>query len=261
MKKLYFFIISMIFFTAVNNCYSLSVDEIVDKANKMAFYQGIDGSAQVSMTIFDEQGRTREREFIILRKNIDNTKDQKYYIYFKKPGDVRNMVFMVWKYIDKDDDRWMYLPALDLVKRIAASDKRTSFTGSHFFYEDVSGRNLEYDKHELINEDEKYFIIKNTPKDKNSVEFGYYNVWIDKNNFMPVKSEYYDKQNKKYRIIEALETKEIDGFITVTKSKAEDFKLGGYTISEFKNVKYNIGIEDAVFTERYLKQPPRKWLR
>jgi len=105
-----------------------SVDEIVNKANLMAYYQGNDGKAKVKMTITDKKGRTRNREFIILRKDIKDGGDQKYYVYFLKPADVRKMVFMVHKHTDikKDDDRWLYLPGLDLVKRIAAGDKRTN---------------------------------------------------------------------------------------------------------------------------------------
>ena len=72
---------------------------------------------------------------------------------------------MVWKHLDKDDDRWLYLPALDVQKRIAATDKRTSFVGSHFFYEDVSGRRLSDDRHELVEVTDTYYVMKNTPKE------------------------------------------------------------------------------------------------
>jgi hypothetical protein len=128
---------------------SPSVQEIVDRSNLASYYQGKDGRATVNMTITDAQSRTRERRFTILRRDDKDGGKQKFYVHFSRPSDVRNMVFMVWKNIGANDDRWLYLPALDLVKRIAASDKRTSFVGSHFFYEDVSGRNPEDDTHEL----------------------------------------------------------------------------------------------------------------
>jgi hypothetical protein len=65
--------------------------------------------------------------------------DQDFMVFFSRPSDVRGTVFLVAKHVDRDDDRWLYLPGLDLVRRISAGDKRTSFVGSHFFYEDVSG--------------------------------------------------------------------------------------------------------------------------
>jgi hypothetical protein len=168
------------------------------------------------------------------------------------------MAFLVHKHIDRDDDRWLYLPALDLVKRIAASDERTSFVGSHFFYEDVSGRGVEEDSHEIIEMTDKHFVIKNIPKDPSAVEFSSYTVRIDRTTYMPLKAEYYDKSDKKYREVEALNIEEIQGFPTVTKSRVRDLESGGETVSEFTDIKYNIGLEESIFTERYLHKPPRE---
>lgn len=237
-----------------------TVDEIIVKANTVAYYEGKDGRSNVKMTITDAQGRNRVREFTILRFDIEDGKGQKYYVYFNKPADVQDMVYMVWKYIDRDDDRWLYLPALDLVRRIAASDNRSSFVGSNFVYEDISGRGLALDEHELISSAGDVYKIKNTPKAAEDVEFSYYEVYIQKSNFVPVKAEYYDKQGKLYKTVEALEVKDINGHPTVTKSKATDIVTGTNTVIDFFNVEYDLGIEDGIFTERYLRRPPRKWL-
>jgi hypothetical protein len=238
------------------------VQTIVDKANIVAYYQGHDGKAKVNMVITDKQEQKREREFIILRKDIKDGGDQDYYVYFLRPADVRKMVFMVHKHADinKDDDRWLYLPSLDLVKRIAASDKRTSFVGSDFLYEDVSGRSLEEDTHELVKTTDEFFVVKNVPKQPDSVEFSYYNVSIDRKNFVPMKMEYYDKSSKLYRTIESVKVEDIQGFPTVVKSVVSDLKTGSRTEMEFSDVKYNINLED-IFTERYLRRPPREAIR
>lgn len=238
------------------------VETIVNKANIVAYYQGDDGKAKVKMTITDKRGQVRNREFIILRKDIKDGGDQMYYVYFLRPADVRKMVFMVHKHADitKDDDRWLYLPALDLVKRIAASDKRTSFVGSDFLYEDVSGRNLNEDTHQLIETTDKYYVVKNVPKEPDTVEFSYYNVWIDRRNFVPMKMEFYDKNGKLYRVIESQKVQTIQGFPTVVKSIVSDLNTGSKTEMEFTDVKYNIGLKD-IFTERYLRRPPREAIR
>jgi len=237
------------------------VDEIVEKANLAAYYQGADGIAKVKMTITDDQGREQIREFTILRMDVEEGGDQKFYTYFSRPADVRKMSYMVWKHVGKDDDRWLYLPGLDLVRRVAASDKRTSFVGSHFLYEDVSGRGLDEDSHVLDRTEEKHYVVRNSPKKPDSVEFSHYLVWIDRANMLPVKAEYYDKQEKLYRTVEALEVQEIQGHPTVIRSKVTDVVKGGSTLSEFTGVRYDIGLIDDIFTERYLKRPPRKWLK
>lgn len=235
-----------------------SVEEIVNKANLASYYAGNDGQAQVEMTITDSQGRKRQRLFTILRKDVEDGKGQLYFVYFKRPSDVRKTTFLVHKFIDKDDDRWMYLPSLDLVKRIAASDKRTSFMGSHFLYEDVSGRNITEDSHQLVEETAEHFILLNTPLKPESVEFANYKIWIDKTTFLPMKAEYIDKAGILYRRVEVLEHKEINGFPTVTKSKVTDLADGGHTVSEFSKIKYDVGFKESIFSERYLRRPPRE---
>jgi outer membrane lipoprotein-sorting protein len=233
------------------------VAEIVDRANKAAYYAGSDGKAKVSMTITDAQGRVRQREFIILRKDVNDGGEQKFYVYFRKPSDVRKMVFMVHKKVGADDYRWLYLPALDLVKRIAASDRRTSFVGSHFLYEDVSGRSILEDKHTLLEMTDDFFVLNNVPKDPSGVEFSSYKVWIDRKSFLPVKAEYIDREGRTYRLVEALEIKNIQGHPTVVKSSVNDLVNGGKTVSVFTDVKYDIGLGD-IFTERYLRRAPKE---
>jgi outer membrane lipoprotein-sorting protein len=239
------------------------VQTIVHKADIVAYYQGDDGKAKVKMTIYDKEGRTRERQFNILRKDVSDGGDQKYFVYFERPADVRGMVYMVLKHTEpgRDDDRWLYLPALSLVKRIAAGDKRTSFVGSDFLYEDVSGRSLTEDTHELTQTTDKFFVVKNVPKQPDTVEFSYYNVWIDRKTYVPMKMEYFDKENKLYRVIESKKVEMIQGFPTVVKSVVSNLNTGGRTEMEFSNVKYNIGLKDSLFTERYLRRPPREAMR
>ena len=239
-----------------------TADQIVEKANEASYYAAKDGRADVKMVITDGRGGTRERAFTILRINVEG-KDQKFYVYFKEPADVRKMAFLVWKNVGpgKDDDRWMWLPALNLVRRIAPGDKRTSFVGSDFFYEDVSGRNPAADLHELLETTERQYVIKNIPIDKRSVEFSYYHVWIDRDTFLPQKAEYYDKQGKLYRRIEATEVEVIEGIPTVTESVAHDLNTGGYTKNHFSGVEYDIELKETIFSERFLRRPPREVMK
>ncbi len=260
------FSISLFLFITADTGSAITVDEIVKKANQAAYYKGSDGRAYVSMTITDSQKRRRTKKFTILRwdkpgKDDLYCEDQKYYVYFHLPADVNKMVFMVWKHVKSDDDRWLYLPALDLVKRISSNEKRTSFVGSDFFYEDVSGRNINYDTHELSREDKNFYVLKNTPRDPDSVEFSYYIAWIHKKTFLTIKAEYYDKNGEKYREYVALRESTIQGYPTITKSVMKDIRRGSSTVLEYANVQYNTGLPEKIFTERYLRRAPVKYLR
>lgn len=235
------------------------VDEIVHRANLAAYYAGDDGQARVRMTITDAQGRSRTRDFAIVRRDVTDGGDQDYAVLFSRPADLRNTVFLVRKHVDSDDDRWLYLPGLDLVNRIAAGDKRTSFVGSHFVYEDVSGRGLEEDMHELVETTDSHYVVRNTPLDEGA-EFTHWTVWIDKETFLPRRMDYVDETGEVYRRIEALEVEEVGGHPTVTVMRVQDLRSGGETVSEFSDVRYDVGIPEDVFTERTLRNPPRRWL-
>ncbi len=239
---------------------ALTADQIVEKANQASYYAGKDGRAKVKMTIRDGKGGTRERAFTILRMNADG-RDQKFYVYFEAPADVRKMAYLVWKHVGKNDDRWLWLPALNLKKRIAPGDKRTSFVGSDFLYEDVSGRGTEEDTHELVETTPSDYVIKNTPKKADEVEFSSYTVWIDKQTFLPRKAEYLDKNGKLYRKVEATRVETVDGHPTVVESIASDLNAGTSTVNTFTEVKYDIGLSERIFTERFLRRPPREVTR
>ena len=86
-------------------------------------------------------------------------------------------------------------------------------------------------------------------------------LWIDKQTFLPTKAEYYSAQGKLYRRLEALEVREVAGIPTVMKARMEDLASGGSTVMGFTSVEYDRGIAEEIFTERYLRQPPREFIR
>ena len=241
----------------------LSANDIISKSRFAFYYAGDDGKARVIMELINKDGQKRLRELTILRKDYEEGGNQKYFMYFHKPADVKDTTFMVYKYPDKDDDRWLFLPAINLVKRIAANDKYSSFVGSDFTYEDVSGRKPEEDTHTLLRKEKlgekNCFVIESIPK--GSSEYTKRISWIDEINFLPLKEEFYDKQNELYRQFEAVEIKDIDGIMTITKRLMRNVKTGHRTEVTFQSVEYNVGIGDDIFSERYLRRPPLEWIR
>ncbi len=240
------------------------------RANLMSYFQARDGRARVAMEIIDSQGRVRKRELTMLRRDAPATDGlegnaylggQKYYVYFQRPADVSKMAMIVWKHLDRDDDRWLYLPALDLVKRIAAADKRTSFVGSDFFYEDVSGRSIDADEHELAEVTDNYYVLRSRPLEPDGVEFSYYDMYIHKGSFLPVLTEYYDKAGAKYRVYKALKVATIDGHPTVTSASMTSLRTANTTVVSFSNVAYDIGMPENIFSERFLRRAPTEFLR
>ena len=228
------------------------------------YYPQTDAKSEISMRIVNRQGQVRQRRLTMLRLNETPGGDQFYYIYFHEPADVKGMSFLVLKHLGRDDDRWMYLPAIDLVKRIATSDKRTSFAGSDFTYEDVSGRALDQDENELVGEENlgtySCLVVKSTPKRPGEAEFSYRKFWIDKTTHLPIKVENYDLKGKLYKVYEAKEIQTIQGTPTITKAVMKDLGEDRHTEITMKTVSYNVGITSDIFQERLLRRPPRQWI-
>lgn len=231
--------------------------------SRAAFYEpGDDMSARIRMSLISKEGRTRKRELTLLRKNYANG-EQRYYMYFHRPSDVRGMAFMVRAYHERDDDRWIYVPAINLVRRIAAQDARSSFVGSDFNYEDVSGRDVSADEHRLLREDtldgRRAYVIESRPV--RPAEYERKVSWIDRATGLPLREEYYDVQGTLYRVYTSDEIREVAAVPTVVRRMMENVKTGHRTEVVFSQVAYNVGIEDALFTESSLRRPPQRWIR
>ena len=235
-------------------------DEIVRRANSASYYAGADGRSEARMIIRDAQGREQRRQFTVLRRNVEQGGDQDFLVVFSQPSDVRNTVYLVRKHTGADDDRWLYLPGLDLVRRVSAGDRRTSFVGAHYFYEDVSGRGPEEDTHELVETTDQHYVLRHTPKDPSTVEFTRYETQIDRQTFLPMTIEYRNANDEIYRRVEVLRVEEIEGYPTVTLSRVSDLAGGGQTDMQFRFIDYDLGLDESVFTERSLRNPPREWL-
>ncbi len=257
-------VIAMMIWSANVSAQDMTAEEIMKKSHLSLYYSGDDGLAEVKMTIVNSRGKEREREFAMLRKDIEEGGRQNYYTYFRKPHDVSRLTFMVHKMPEETDNRWLYVPAVDLVKRISADDKNSSFVGSDFTYEDVSGRHWSEDNHTLKGEEQlngkDVYVIESIPKEEYE-GFARKVSYISKDSFLPLKEEYYDDKGELERIFTAEEVKTIEGIETATLRKMHNVQKDQYTTVEFASIDYNVGIEEDVFTERFLKNPPRKFIR
>ncbi len=229
--------------------------ELAKRWNKAYYYAAKTAKARIEMTIKSKSGKIRQRRFMMLRQDDSDLGDQKYFVYFQRPSDVRRMTLLVWKDATGDDDRWLYLPDLDLVKRIEGKQGRASFAGSDFLYEDISGRPVKVDKHKLEKTTNDYYVLLSVPKKRSSVDFDAYRVYIDKKTYLPHKAVYYRK-GKKTRMIEMLATGSFDGYTTVTKARATNFATGSQTTIVLSKVRFDLNLPPGLFAEGSLRAAP-----
>jgi outer membrane lipoprotein-sorting protein len=240
-----------------------AAEEIVKRSLESFYYAGNDMRVRVNMKLVNVQGKTREREMTMLRLNLHRSGDQRYYLYFHAPADVKGTSFLVWKYPERDDDRWIYVPALKVVKRIAADDKRSSFVGSDFTYEDVSGRDPQDETHALLRKEDlagrPAYVIESKPRATS--DYSRRLSWIDRERWLPLREEYFDARNRPLRTFVADKVERVGGQWTVTVRNMKNLQTGHRTEVVFEETQFNVGVKPDIFGERYLRDAPAQWVR
>ncbi len=200
--------------------------------------------------------KTRVREIVRYQKFYSGGKfKSKSLIRFLKPPDVRGIGFLNWNYRNGKNEQWLYLPALGRVKRIAGRARSGSFMGTDFTYEDLGNRNLDNDTYSLVGEDSlsgiPCYVVEAKPKNKKSI-YSKRIAWVEKNNWLIKKIEFYDRKGKLLKILNIPQHEKRGSYWQVPKMTMENVQTGHKTIMEISAVKFDTGLKDEYFTERFL---------
>jgi len=94
-----------------------------------------DSVGNVTMTLVDKGGQTKERTMKVWRRHYKDRDDWSV-LKFTAPADIRNLGFLSLA----DDKMYLYLPAFDRVRRIASHARKESFAGSDLSHDALSTR-------------------------------------------------------------------------------------------------------------------------
>jgi hypothetical protein len=222
----------------------------------------------MQMQLIDKNGHKRVRDMKTFSK--DKGEDELKLIFFLSPSDVKNTAFLTYDYAsdDKDDDQWLYLPALNKTKRIPASDKDSSFMGSDFSYSDMTDPVLSDYTFKILKEtvvkrksgNLKVWVIESTPKSQDVIdETGYVKSigYVRQDNYMLTRAKFYMKKAKRVKYMDVKKVEKIDGIdvatittITTKKGKRTLHK----TILIQSDVKMNQNLTEDMFTVRTIEK-------
>ena len=218
-------------------------------------------SSEMTMKLINKRGSVRERKVVSYSMDYGkNMKDKKTLMFFQYPGDVKGTGFLTWDYneIGKDDDKWLYLPAMKKTRRISGSSaKKDYFMGTDFTYDDMGSRNIDEDTHKLLREEDvdghKCWVLESTSKDSRDI-FSKKIAWVRQDCYVAVKVDYYDKQGKLHRELRLSDIEKIDGFWIAQKMDMKNVQTNHETIIIIENPKYNINIDENAFTVAKLEK-------
>lgn len=218
---------------------------------------GDDMQGDLTMTLTNSRGENRVRKIKQFTKDLG--KIEKKIMFFQYPADVRNTSFMTWGYDEagKDDDQWIYLPALKKVKRMSSDSKSDYFMGSDFTYDDLGDRHPSDDVHKLLREEtfegNPCYVVESIPKDE---EYMYSRTitWIIKDKWIGLKKEFYDEDGDLLKTLAVKKYEKISGFWIILHSQMHNIQKEHTTDMELKNIKINSGIAVSKFTVRMMKR-------
>ncbi|TET87320.1 MAG: outer membrane lipoprotein-sorting protein [Sulfurovum sp.] len=248
----------------------ITTNLLADDAKARAIMEKVDArddgttlEQDMLMILIDKNGKKRTRDIKSYGKDFGV--DEHRIMFFKSPADVKNTAFLTYDYDNakRDDDQWLYLPALKKVKRIPSADKSSSFMGSDFSYFDMTDRDLEDYDFKLLKETEvrgkKAWMIESIPRNNKVIkESGYTKsiALVRQDNYVVVRAINFMKNGKKkYLDVRRLHKEKgvwLPDEMTMTTKKGKS--TVHKTILKFSNIKLNKAIDNSMFTTRRLEK-------
>jgi hypothetical protein len=209
---------------------------------------------EVRMVLRNSHGETSER---FLRSAwMETTGDgDRGLVVFDRPADVKGTAALTFSHKVGDDDRWLYLPALRRVKRIASSNKSGPFMGSEFAYEDLASQEVEKFAYRYVREDVldgvASWVVERDPIDPRS---GYLRqlVWYGKTDYRPLKVEYFDRKNELLKVLTYERYEKYGAFWRARQQRMSNSQTGKSTLIEFGPFRFDRGLTADDFTPERL---------
>ncbi len=217
--------------------------------------------SEMTMTLINKRGHERERRLRSWSMDVgDNKLDSKMLMFFDSPADVEGTGFLTWDYdeIGKDDDRWLYLPAMKRTRRISGSSAKSDyFMGTDFTYDDMGSRNVDEDEHTLLRSEEYEghlcWIIESVSKDERDI-YSRKVSWIRQDCFVAMRVEYYDRKGRLHRELMLSDIEQVDGYWLAKRLHMTDVQKNHQTILMIHSPQYDLDLNENSFNVNQLEK-------
>jgi hypothetical protein len=256
----------------------LTADAVARQAHDRS--TGRDSRMAMRMKLFDRHGRVRERALAVISlrgreapgASPSAPDGDRLLIRFTYPNDIRGTSFLVWEHpqAKDEDERFLYLPSLGRVRRIAGAETQESFVGSDFTYEDIGGRELDEYTYAFAGPDngdaswspapgapaKNAWRLESRRKDQ-SAEFPRVISLVLKDTFVVVAADVYNRRNEKQKTYTVRRLEQIEGIWTVMASEMADALEKTRTELAVETADYNVGLKESDFSRRELERTGR----
>jgi predicted RND superfamily exporter protein/outer membrane lipoprotein-sorting protein len=240
----------------------LAADEIM--ARNYVATRPLDSVSDATFTLINKSGQERIRTTLTTSKLRPNGADSMRMVRFLSPPDVRGTVILTIENGDRDDDIWVYLPAMKKVRRLVSENKKDSFAGTDFSYGDMIGHKVGDWTHRLLKEEtiegQRCWTIESLPRTesvKASTGYSKRLLRIRQDNFVTIRADYWDQGGQPLKVYLAADVRATDagrGKFQAMRQETSNLQTGHRTVLTFTNFKVNQGVKDEFFTTRYMER-------
>jgi outer membrane lipoprotein-sorting protein len=220
-------------------------------------YAGDTAHYKLTMTLSSGRGAPRVREVSYYFKDYGDT--EKILMNFNSPRDVAGTGYLSFSYDDesKDDDIWLYLPAMKRVRRITGSGRNDSFMGTDFTYEDMGSRGLNKDTFTLLREEaiegEPCWAVEARARDSKD-PYSRRVMWVRRDSFLIAAEDFYDRQDRLLKTLRVSGISQIDTIWTARKMEMTNVQDRHSTVIEMSEIRFNLPLDDSIFAVTALER-------
>ncbi len=211
-----------------------------------------------TMEVYDKKGTARRKKFAL--RKLGGLGNSRTLVRFTDPAEVRGVGLLSINQGGTADRQWLYTPAIQRVRRIAAQERRQKFIGTDFTNEDMAERVLDDFTYKLLGEGEvidgrKTWKIEARPVSPDKSQYAYVYIWTPQDTPYSVLVEMYDKQGQKQRILKASNLEKISGVWIARRLEMSTPAEGTKTILVLEDIRFNTGLKEDMFTQQALERP------
>ena len=246
----------------------LTADEIARRVRDRE--TGRDSRATLRMKLFDRHDRARERALTLLtlrgrdKPGVPATAPDgdRLLIRFSYPNDIKGTSFLVWEHPSGDDERFLFLPSLGRVRRIAGTETQESFVGSDFTYEDMGGREFDEYSYRLVDENAAWdapggvrpaWRLESRRKSA-SGDFPRVVSLVLKDSFVVAQADIFNKRDEKQKVYTVRRLQQVEGIWTAMDIEMTNALERSRTDLTIESIDYNVGLKESDFSRRELER-------
>jgi hypothetical protein len=176
---------------------------------------------------------------------------------FTAPAEVKGVAVLIVNHTDRASDQWMWTPAIERDRRIAAQDRATRFFGTDFSFEDLEERDVDQFDYKLAGDDTIDGVvcwkIESKPRQSKSSQYTSSIVWVRKDYYVAAQIETYS-QSKLVRRIHYSDIQNVSGIWTPRTVDVYDANRKSRTVLKLEKLEYNLPMKDEDFSLEALRR-------